>query len=111
MDYDSLRRHNPKLIYASATTFGPKGPATGRRGFDVAGQARSGMMMVLGNEEEPNYMVGGPIDQEGSTLLAYGILAAIIARDRFGIGQRVDESLLGSGWTNLCSAARCGSKR
>ncbi len=96
MDYDSLRRQNPKLIYASATTFGPMGPATGRRGFDVAGQARSGMMMVLGNEEEPNYMVGGPIDQEGSTLLAYGILAALIARDRFGVGQRVDESLFGS---------------
>jgi len=98
LDYETLSRYNPRLIYAHASTYGPKGPDSEKRGFDWAGQARSGLMTVTGEPDMPPLPVGGgPIDQMGSITLAYGILVALLARERLGIGQEVHTSMLGSG--------------
>jgi CoA:oxalate CoA-transferase len=97
--FDTLKKHNPRLIYGLATGYGLAGPESHRRAFDSVAQARSGMMYALGAEPgAPPAQIGGPVfDQMTGTLLVYGILAALVARDRQGTGQQVEVSLLGSG--------------
>jgi crotonobetainyl-CoA:carnitine CoA-transferase CaiB-like acyl-CoA transferase len=98
MDYETLSGHNPMLIYGLATGYGSLGPDSRKRAFDTIAQARSGIMYAVGEPDSPPAQIAGPIfDQITGTLLAYGILAALIARDKTGTGQKVDVSLLGSG--------------
>lgn len=95
--YDELRRRNPRLIYASATGYGPSGPEREDPSFDQMGLARSGFMYAVGEPDMPPLQVAGGIaDQMGAIMLAYGVLAALLARERFGVGQKVDASHLGS---------------
>ncbi|MBI1817000.1 MAG: CoA transferase [Deltaproteobacteria bacterium] len=97
LDAATLRKHNPKLIYASASGYGPDGPESGEPSFDYMAQARSGIMLAAGEPDMPPLAIAGGIaDQMGAIMLAYGVLAAIIARDRYGIAQDVDASHLGS---------------
>ena len=97
LDYAVLRKHNPKLIYASATGYGPEGPDSAEPSFDHLGLARSGIMQAIGEPEmEPLGIAGGVADQMGGIMLAYGVLAALVARERLGVGQEVDASHLGS---------------
>ncbi len=98
IDYQTLKKYNPKLIYGLATGYGMQGPDTEKRAFDTIAQARSGIMCAVGDPDGPPLQIAGAIfDQVTGTLLVNGILAALIARDRWGIGQQVDVSLLGSG--------------
>jgi crotonobetainyl-CoA:carnitine CoA-transferase CaiB-like acyl-CoA transferase len=98
VDYATLSGKNPRLIYATSSTYGPEGPWAERRGFDQTAQARSGLMYAMGDRgfDEPVQTVSGVADQMGATMLTMGILSALLARERLGIGQRVDASLLGS---------------
>jgi crotonobetainyl-CoA:carnitine CoA-transferase CaiB-like acyl-CoA transferase len=97
LDYDSLRAHNPRLIYANSSGYGPAGPDSAEPSFDYLGQARSGLMYThCLKSEEPIYTTGGIADQMGGIMLAYGVLAALLARERYGVGQQVDASHLGS---------------
>jgi crotonobetainyl-CoA:carnitine CoA-transferase CaiB-like acyl-CoA transferase len=110
LGYEKLKQHNPKLIYASATGYGPEGAERGDPSFDQMGLARSGLMLACGEPDMPPLQVAGGIaDQMGAIMLAYGVLAALLARDRFGVGQAVDASHLGSMiWLQgLSVAARC----
>ncbi len=93
----ALRGRNPRLIYASASGYGPQGPDSGEPSFDHLGLARSGIMYATGEPEHPPLAIaGGVADQMGAIVLAYGVLAALVARERHGIGQEVDASHLGS---------------
>jgi crotonobetainyl-CoA:carnitine CoA-transferase CaiB-like acyl-CoA transferase len=98
VDYETLRKLNPRLVYAVSSTYGPEGPWAERRGFDQTAQARSGLMYAMGERDfpEPVQTVSGVADQMGATILAMGIMAALLARERTGTGQRLDASLLGS---------------
>ncbi len=97
IDAATLRAHNPKLIYASATGYGPEGPDSGEPSFDHLGLARSGIMNAAGEPDMPPLAIaGGVADQMGAIMLAYGVLAALVARERYGMGQDVDASHLGS---------------
>lgn len=97
LDYKTLSQYNPKLIYASATGYGPFGPDSAEPSFDYMGLARSGIMNVVGEPDMPPLAIAGGIaDQMGAIMLAYGILAAIVAREKHGVGQEVDISHLGS---------------
>lgn len=97
VDYPTLSRHNPRLVYGIATGYGTMGPEAGRRAFDIIAQAQSGMMTIAGEDATPpSQIVGGIVDQTGATMLAYGILAALLCRERTGIGQVVETSLLGT---------------
>ena len=98
IDYKTLSEYNPKIVYGIATGYGLSGPDSTKRAFDTIAQARSGIMYAIGEPDSPPAQIAGPIfDQMTGTLLAYGILAALIARDKQGTGQQVDVSLLGSG--------------
>ncbi len=96
LDYESVRRHNPSIIYASASGFGPRGPRAHLPAMDMVAQGAGGLMMAnAGGDAEP-IPVGPTIaDQTGAFLLAWGILLALYHRQRTGRGQKVDASLLG----------------
>lgn len=97
LDYETLCRYNHRLIYAAASGYGPRGPEAKEPVFDYLGQARSGIMNIVGEPEMPPLvLLGGIADQMGAIMTSYGILAALVARDRLGIGQKVDVSHLGS---------------
>ena len=97
LDYATLSRHNPKLIYASASGYGPHGPDSGEPSFDYMGLARSGVMTAVGEPDmDPMNVTGGIADQMGAIMLAHGITVALLARERLGVGQEVDTSHLGS---------------
>ncbi|MCY4390379.1 MAG: CoA transferase [Desulfurellaceae bacterium] len=95
--YAALSERNPQLIYASATGYGPFGPDSGEPSFDYMGLARSGIMTAVGEPQmEPLSIAGGIADQMGAIMLAYGVMAALLAREKYGMGQEVDISHLGS---------------
>ena len=98
LDYASLSKHNPKLIYGIALGWGGLGADSDQRVFDQLVQARSGLMWAAGDRDnpEPQMVQGAVVDQMGATMFAYGILSALLARERYGIGQEVEASLLGS---------------
>ncbi|MFC1919179.1 CaiB/BaiF CoA transferase family protein [Chloroflexota bacterium] len=95
--YETLTQYNSQLVYARATGFGSRGPDSEQRAYDYTGQARSGLMAAIGEPgTPPTTLPAGSADQVGATVLAYGVLAALLARDRLGMGQEVEVSLLGS---------------
>ena len=98
VDYATVCKHNPRIIYASASGLGPRGPHAGEGVMDILGQARSGFMWLnAGSEDEPVYrMRAGVADQTGAMVLAHGVMLGIIARERYGMGQHIQTSQLGS---------------
>lgn len=96
MGYDALTEVNPNLIYASATGYGPKGADSGKPAFALTGEARAGSLWWAGPDDGIPYNIHGMADQIAGIMLSYGILGAVVARERFGVGQRVDVSHLGS---------------
>lgn len=98
MDYETLRKINPMLIYGSASGYGPEGPDAARPSLDGCGQARAGLMMSATPpwSTEPTNVTGAVSDQMGGIILCLGVLAALCARDKRGVGQKVDVSHLSS---------------
>src|SRR5262249_20401799 len=98
IDYAALSRHNPRIITASATGFGRKGPDATHGVFDVRGTSRAGTLRSLqytgGSLENPGGFALG--DQTGAMVLAHSITMALLARERFGMGQDVEVSQLGA---------------
>jgi len=96
LDYPTLRQYNPKLIYASASAWGPKGPDIDRPSFDFTGVARSGIMTVMGEPGQPPvHMQAGIADQIGGIMTAYSVVTALYMREKLGVGQEVEASMLG----------------
>lgn len=98
LDYEHLRMVNPRIIYAHNTGLGPEGPDAQKPVFDIIGQSRGGLMSVNGAPDSPPAWVPafGLADQVGAIMLGYAISVALLARERFGVGQAVDVSQLGS---------------
>ncbi len=96
LGHETLSKHNPRIILASASGMGRKGPDAQIGLFDIMGHARSGFMNLLADREAPMRYVGahGLADQTGGIFFALGILAALTARNQHGIGQRVEVSQL-----------------
>lgn len=96
-DEETLRRLNPRLIYCQVTGYGPRGPWADVPAFDQVAQGMSGLMSVTGKPESGPVRVGIAIADILAALFAtYGVLAALYERERTGIGQRIDTSLLGA---------------
>jgi len=92
---DALRRRKPALIYASASGYGPDGPYAQRPGQDLLAQALFGIMAITGQPQTGPRPAGvSVVDHHGAALLAMGILAALLRRERTGKGCRVDASLM-----------------
>jgi len=96
LGYDAFKAENPALIYACASAFGSKGPLGRKPGNDILAQAMSGLMSVTGEAEAPNPAGAAIADHVGALTFAVGILAALLHRQRTGVGQQVETSLLGS---------------
>jgi formyl-CoA transferase len=102
MDYETLKLINDKLIYAHLTGYGTKGPRAIRPGYDyTAFWASSGIMSLMGEAGTPPGFCRPAFGDHVTTgYLVAGILAALYARVKSGVGQRVDTTLVGTGlWT------------
>lgn len=95
--YERVSATNPGVIYCSISGFGADGPFAGRPGLDQIIQGVSGLMSITGFEDSEPTRVGIPIADLLTGLFgAYGVLAALQARQQTGRGQRVETSLLES---------------
>jgi crotonobetainyl-CoA:carnitine CoA-transferase CaiB-like acyl-CoA transferase len=96
--YEEMHKLNPQLIYAVNSGFGPRGEWAQRGSFDIVTQGMTGAMIgqAGGPGSEPVQISWGLADQVGSMVFAYGIMAAIVARERYGVGQKVDVSQMGA---------------
>lgn len=98
LGYEVLSKINPRLIYASTSGYGFKGEEALRPALDGIGQARSGFMWTSGAPgDPPNWNAMGVADLSGAFFVAYGILAAVAARElQGGRGQKVEVSHINS---------------
>jgi len=95
IDYEDLRRINPRIILASISGFGQDGPYRDRPGFDQVAQGMGGLMSVTGLRGSGPVRVGIPIaDLTAGLFCAQGILLALLERESSGEGQWIQTSLL-----------------
>lgn len=94
LDYERLHRRNPRLIYASISGYGRVGSRADQFGYDLVAQGESGVMSITGNPGEGPMRFPTPIaDMTCGMFTAIGILAALQARHKTGVGQMLDMSL------------------
>ena len=95
IDYETLRKINPRLVYVSLSGFGQDGPYGSRPGFDQIAQGMGGLMSVTGLPGQGPVRVGVPIaDLSAGNYAAMGAFIALLERDVSGEGQWVQTSLL-----------------
>lgn len=97
MDYETLAKRNPRLVYAAGSGWGPEGPDSGKAAMDAAALARAGMMYLWGSPDMPPVQsFAGLGDMTGATMMTIAVLTALLAREHGAAGQKIDVSLLGS---------------
>jgi formyl-CoA transferase len=95
IDYDSVKKINPRIVYGSISGFGQDGPYHKRPGFDQIAQGMGGLMSITGAPGEGPMRVGIPVaDLSAGLFCAMGILTALLEREVSGEGQWVQTSLL-----------------
>jgi crotonobetainyl-CoA:carnitine CoA-transferase CaiB-like acyl-CoA transferase len=94
LGYDALQALNTRLVYCSISAFGRSGPYVDKPGFDTLGQAMSGLLSLLSDADDPKVMGMAVSDYVTGLSAAYGILGALLAREKTGAGTRVETSLL-----------------
>lgn len=95
IDYETLSKTNPGLVYASISGFGQDGPMADRPGFDQIAQGMGGLMSITGEPGSGPMRVGIPIaDLCAGLFAAQGIMIALLERHRSGKGQWIQTSLL-----------------
>lgn len=95
IDYETMRKINPRLVYVSLSGFGQDGPYANRPGFDQIAQGMGGLMSITGLPGQGPVRVGVPIaDLSSGNYAAMGALVALLERDISGEGQWVQTSLL-----------------
>jgi crotonobetainyl-CoA:carnitine CoA-transferase CaiB-like acyl-CoA transferase len=95
IDYETLSKDNPRLVYGSISGFGQSGPYRDRPGYDQIAQGMGGLMSITGLPGQGPVRVGIPVaDLTAGLFLAQGILVALLERERSGKGQWVHTSLL-----------------
>jgi len=95
VDYEAVKRVNPRIVYGSISGFGQDGPYEGRPGVDQIAQGMGGLMSVTGLPGQGPVRVGIAInDTSSGILLANGIVLALLERERSGEGQWVHTSLI-----------------
>lgn len=104
-DYETLRKINPRLVYASVSGYGQLGPQADLPGTDAVGQALSGIAEAYSAPGQPMRTGVVSVSDEACAILTFGgLLAALIHARTTGVGQKVETSLVGSavrlmGWT------------
>src|SRR6185503_11770220 len=95
VDYEAVKKVNPRIVYGSISGFGQDGPYEGRAGVDQIAQGMGGLMSITGYPENGPTRVGIAInDTSAGLLLANAIVLALLDRERTGEGQWVSTSLI-----------------
>jgi crotonobetainyl-CoA:carnitine CoA-transferase CaiB-like acyl-CoA transferase len=94
LDLESLRRVKPDIILTTVTAFGAGGPWSHKHGFDGIGQVMCGSAYLTGTERQPYRAAVAWVDCGTASLAAFGTLAALMARQKTGRGQKVEGALL-----------------
>jgi crotonobetainyl-CoA:carnitine CoA-transferase CaiB-like acyl-CoA transferase len=95
LGYEQVRQTNPRIVYASGSGYGSDSPYRHLPGQDLLIQALSGLAANTGSAEHGPTVAGAAVvDQHSASLLAMGILGALVCRERTGEGQRVEVTLM-----------------
>lgn len=95
IDYETLKQINPRIISCSVSGYGQTGPFKDRPAFDLIIQARGGIMSYTGEPDRMPVRMGAPMgDLAGGLYAAHGVMAALYQREKTGVGQYIDISLL-----------------
>src|SRR3954469_3316561 len=95
LDYQTLAKKHPRLVYCSISGFGHTGPRSKEPGYDAIMQAEGGLMSITGTADGPPVRLGVAIvDIVSGMFAAYGVAMALLARERTGKGQEVDLAML-----------------
>ena len=95
IDYETIRKINPRIVYASISGFGQDGPYADRPGLDQVAQGMSGLMSITGLPGQGPVRAGIAIgDSSAGLYLSFGIVTALLEREHTGEGQWVHTSLL-----------------
>ncbi|SFM03820.1 CaiB/BaiF CoA-transferase family protein [Variovorax sp. OV329] len=92
--WERLHELNPRLVYCAISGFGQDGPASGRPAYDTVAQAASAYLNLLINPANPRVVGPALADAMTGFYAAYGVMGALIARQRTGVGSRVEVSML-----------------
>ena len=94
IDYPTLRRYNPRLVYGSISGFGQTGPYRNKAAYDIIAQAMGGYMAITGEMGGPPLKLGTSI-ADGCTgvQMAFAIASALYCREKTGVGQYIDVSM------------------
>ena len=97
VDYETLQKYNPALVYANCNGYGTRGKQATQTALDPAIHAASGMMMGIGEGDMPPiHLPGAMSDQTTGIMLAYAIMVALFHREKTGIGQEINVAMLGT---------------
>ena len=96
LDWQSVHSANPRVVLATATTFGSTGPYAGRLGFDGIGQVMSGATYLSGHPGAPMKSFVPWVDYGTAANLAIAVMGALMQRAHTGVGSHVEASLLGT---------------
>lgn len=99
LDYETVCRVNPRAVLAAVSAFGLDGPYATRVGFDGVAQAMSGSSWFSGSETQPSRSASPYVDFGTASLMAFGVMMALRARDQTGKGQLVEGALLRTAMT------------
>lgn len=95
LGWEDLHSLNPRLIYAAASGFGHTGPESKLAAYDILAQARGGIMSITGWENTPPTRIGSSLgDITAGIFTALGVISALYQRQKTGLGQKVDVSML-----------------
>jgi crotonobetainyl-CoA:carnitine CoA-transferase CaiB-like acyl-CoA transferase len=94
LGYETVRNINPRIIYCRISGYGQNGPYREYGGYDLIAQGESGLMMVTGEEDDPPTKTGVAVVDYGAGMnAAYGIVVALLNREKTGKGQMIDVAL------------------
>lgn len=106
LDYDSCRALNPRLVYCAVAAYSRDGAFADRLGFDPIAQAESGFVSMNGYADREGVRALSPVMDISTAMMASNaILGALLARERLGVGQRVEVSLFDTALTMVGYAA------
>jgi len=102
IDYDSIRKHKPDIIYGSISGFGQTGPYKDKAAYDVVAQAMGGNMSITGFKDGPPVKLGASIaDASAGIHMAYALISALYHREKTGEGQFVDVAMMDTVFSTL----------
>lgn len=104
--WEAMHALNPRLVYVSISGFGQTGPNVNLPAYDIIIQAMSGLMALTGSPDGPPTMVGEAVaDVAGGLFGAWGMMVALFARERTGVGRHVDLALFDALLATMPTAA------